>query len=69
MEESENGAIDLGSIDDTDAFSLVETDLEICESDMDTDGSDDESEWIDVDEFGRNTDRPTYAQMMKVEVT
>ena len=48
MAEPENGTIDLGNAGDTD--------LEIGELDMDTVGSGDESEWIGVDEFGRNTD-------------
>ncbi|KAL5485561.1 hypothetical protein ACEPAI_8204 [Sanghuangporus weigelae] len=55
-------ACDFDSLDDTDDYSLMEADSE--EHD-----SPDEVEWVDVHGFGTDLERPTYAQMTKVEVT
>ncbi|KAL5507663.1 hypothetical protein ACEPAH_7119 [Sanghuangporus vaninii] len=63
MTETDCNAFDFNSLDDTDGYSLMETGSE------DHDSSD-EAEWIDVDGFGTTRlERPTYAQMTKVEVT
>ncbi|KAL5523415.1 hypothetical protein ACEPAG_7588 [Sanghuangporus baumii] len=55
-------AFDFDSLDDMDNYSLVETDSE-------KHASSDEVEWVVVDGFRTDLDRPTYAQITKVEVT